>query len=270
MIASDLDALNASFEGLRGKVRKLVPCLCTQCLQSTTPERYEEGRLLKRKHDGKLMVECPESYEEVSVLQLLDGYNFDPRPARLKPEDNMPAAPEGFPPGFAPHFGSPALKTIRIFLASSCELKEDRDAFELYFLRFNEQLIQQGIRLTILRWENFLDAMSETHMQDTYNHEVRSCDIFVSLFKTKTGRYTEAEFDAAHEAFLSTKKPLIYTYFKEALIGTSSIGDEITTLLNFKKKLKRLRHYHTEYENIQDLQLKFREQLTLLLQSNRI
>jgi hypothetical protein len=73
VIASDLDALNATFEGLRGKVRKLVPCICPQCRQSPEPERYEEPRLLKRKADSKFSIECPYSYEDVSVLELLDG-----------------------------------------------------------------------------------------------------------------------------------------------------------------------------------------------------
>ncbi|MFM1798724.1 MAG: hypothetical protein RLZZ117_1002, partial [Cyanobacteriota bacterium] len=74
VIASDLDALNDSFEGLRDKVRKFVPCLCSKCRHSTTPERYQEANLLKRKQDGKLTIECRVSYEEVNVLELLEGF----------------------------------------------------------------------------------------------------------------------------------------------------------------------------------------------------
>ena len=59
--------------------------------------------------------------------------------------------------------------------------------------------------------------MSETRLQDEYNKEVKACDIFVSLFFTKTGKYTEEEFDVAHQQF-HTKKPLIYTYFKNGAI----------------------------------------------------
>ena len=40
--------------------------------------------------------------------------------------------------------------------------------------------------------------MSETRLQDEYNKAVRDCDVFVSLFFTKTGKFTEEEFDMAH------------------------------------------------------------------------
>ena len=52
-----------------------------------------------------------------------------------------------------------------------------------------------------MRWENFLDAMSETRLQNEYNKAVRDCDVFVSLFFTKTGKFTEEEFDVAHQQF---------------------------------------------------------------------
>ena len=68
VIASDLDALNASFQGLEDKVAKWVPCTCAKCIVSTSPELFERSRLLQRKQDDKLTVECPASYENVSVL----------------------------------------------------------------------------------------------------------------------------------------------------------------------------------------------------------
>ena len=75
--------------------------------------------------------------------------------------------------------------------------------------------MKDGVYLTIVRWENFLDAMSETRLQDEYNKAIRECDVFVSLFFTKTGKFTEEEFDAAHEQFKAAGRPLIYTYFQE-------------------------------------------------------
>jgi hypothetical protein len=57
-------------------------------------------------------------------------------------------------------------RTIRIFLASSDELHNDRDAFELHFRQRNDQLRNRGVYLQIIRWENFLDAMSPTRLQD--------------------------------------------------------------------------------------------------------
>jgi small GTP-binding protein len=248
VISSDLDALNATFEGLRDKVRKLVPCICSKCCLSITPERYEEGRLQKRKQDGKLTVECPDSYEDVSVLEVLDGLKLEALPAWANPDS----------------------RTIKFFLASSSELREDRDAFELHFLRKNKDFRCQGFELEVIRWETSLDAMSVTRSQDEYNEGVRKSDIFVSLFKTKVGKYSEEEFDEAHTTFMDKKKPLIYTYFKDVQVNTASITEEFTTILAFKKKLANLGHYPTSYANIEDLKLQFQQQLDKLIDEGKI
>jgi len=153
----------------------------------------------------------------------------------------------------------------KIFLASSSELREDREAFDLYFRQQNDRLRKVGLYLEIVRWENFLDAMSSTRMQNEYNEAIRKCDLFISLFKTKTGKYTEEEFNFAHQTFKNTGKPLIYTWFKQASVSTSSSHrDDLLSLWNFQKKLSDLGHYHTEYKSIEDLQKQFRDQLDKL------
>ena len=167
----------------------------------------------------------------------------------------------------APAGAAAAPLTIRIFLASSQELETDRDQFDLYFRQQNDQLIKKGLYLKIERWENFLDAMSETRLQDEYNKAVRECDIFVSLFFTKTGKFTEEEFDTAHQQFEKNQKPLIYTFFKNADVKTGDISDEVLSLLNFRKKLKSLGHYQTNYNDIEHLKRQFRDQLDKLLET---
>ena len=135
----------------------------------------------------------------MDVLELLDGIRMDKLPGWAN--EAPPATPD---------------RTIRIFLASSAELREDRDAFDLYFRQQNDQLRKEGFYLEIVRWENFLDAMSETRLQDEYNKAIRACDVFVCLFFTKTGKFTEEEFDVAHRQFKESGKPRIYTFFKNA------------------------------------------------------
>ena len=271
VISSDLDALNATFEGLRDKVRKLVPCLCSQCRLSTTPERYEEGRLQKRKQDGKLTVECPESYEDVSVLELLDGLKLEAPPAWAKPAPKVPHGTEDRPAAAAAGSGSAAPRTIKIFLASSAELKEDRDAFELHFLRKNKDFRRQGFEVEVIRWETSLDVMSDTRMQEEYNKKVRKSDVLVSLFKTKTGKYTEEEFDVAHTAFKDSGKPLIYTYIMQAHgpYDMRMQGD-LNSLWDFQKKLRDLGHYPTHYTSIEDLKLQFQQQLDKLIEEDKL
>ena len=111
--------------------------------------------------------------------------------------------------------------------------------------------------------------MSSTRLQDEYNRAIRNCDIFVSLFKTKTGKYTEEEFDVAHQTFQETGKPLIYTYFQKALVSTSSSNRaDLISLWNFQEKLGELEHFFTEYETIEGLQKHFRDQLDKLQADN--
>src|SRR6187399_2708524 len=142
------------------------------------------------------------------------------------------------------------MKTIRIFIASSSELKEDRDQFRMFISTENGRLHKNDIYLELVQWEYFLDAISDTRLQDEYNNAISECDIVLCLFFTKVGKYTAEEFDTAYQVFKDKGKPTIWTYFKNAQINTGSITDEINTLLAFKKKIGGLGHFFTEYTNI--------------------
>jgi hypothetical protein len=157
------------------------------------------------------------------------------------------------------------MRTIQLFLASSSELKADREQFELFISRRNNQSVPKQVYLKLIIWEDFLDAMSRTRLQDEYNQAIKACDIFVMLFCTKVGMYTEEEFNTAFGQFQATQKPLIYTYFKDATISLSAINeDDLTSLLAFKKRLKALGHFHTPYTTTESLLLHFGQQLDKL------
>ena len=160
----------------------------------------------------------------------------------------------------------PDNKFIKIFLASSSELKDDREQFEIFINRKNKEYIQKNIFLELVLWEDFLDVMSPTRLQDEYNKAIANCDVFVSLFYTKVGQYTEEEFLKALETFKANKRPLIYTYFKDSPINLSEIDAEINSLLNFKKKLSTLGHFYRTYNDINHLKELFNEQLPKLME----
>lgn len=151
---------------------------------------------------------------------------------------------------------------VNIFLASSAELKDDRNNFQLFINQLNEDWSGKDVFFVTKTWEDdFIDAMSGDGLQSRYNEAIAECDIFLMLFFTKVGKYTEQEFEVAFKNFQLNKKPLVYTYFKEDYISTGKIGDEIVSLLNFKKKLSELKHYVSTYTSIEDLQWKFSRQL---------
>lgn len=157
------------------------------------------------------------------------------------------------------------MKTIKIFIASSSELKEDRDKFLMFISRENNRLSKEGVYLEIIQWENFKDAISDTRLQDEYNKAIRACEIALCLFFTKVGKYTAEEFDTAYQSFKANKKPAIYTYYKNAAINIGSITEEINSLFEFKKKLASLGHFPTEYTNIDGLINHFNSQLAMIL-----
>ena len=150
------------------------------------------------------------------------------------------------------------MKTIRLFLASSSELKDDREQFEIFINRKNKELHSKGIFLELIVWEDFLDALSQTRLQDEYNKAIIGCDIFVMLFFTKVGKFTEEEFDKAFQQFKNTNKPRIFTYFKDSGITTGSANKkDLTSLWNFQEKLEALGHFYSKYENIEGLKFDF-------------
>jgi hypothetical protein len=208
------------------------------------PHFYDYEKLARRRADGKRTVECDLSYEDVSVVGLLDGVF-----AKVLNEERETKKQK--------------LKTIKIFLASSEELREDRDQFEIFLSRENDHLFEKGIRLQLVRWENFLDAISTTRLQDEYNKILCTCNIVVCLFYTKVGKYTAEEFDTALGQFRGVGTPIIYTYFKDTPVRLSELN-EFYTVNEFKEKLRSLGHFPNKYESLGDLKHHFGEQLKKL------
>lgn len=157
------------------------------------------------------------------------------------------------------------MKKKKIFLASSSELIDDRKEFTIFINGKNNEWIDKGVFLELVTWEDFLDALSQTRLQDEYNKAIRQCDIFVMLFFTKVGKYTEEEFETAFGQFKATNKPFIFTYFKDAGITTGSANKEdLLSLWAFQEILGKLGHFYTKYKNIDELKFKFNQQLDKL------
>lgn len=158
--------------------------------------------------------------------------------------------------------------TKKLFLASSSELKDDRKEFEILINRKNKDWVARGVFLELIVWEDFLDAVSHTRLQDEYNEAIRECDVFVMLFWTKVGQYTEEEFETAFGQFKATSRPFIFTYFKDAEISTGSANEkDLMSLWAFQEKLSALGHFYTTYKNIDELKYKFNQQIDKLAAS---
>jgi MinD-like ATPase involved in chromosome partitioning or flagellar assembly len=250
VVSADLDALNETLSGLHDRVEKLVPCICTQCRRDESPEFFTHKQLIKRRERGRMRVECPRSYEELDVAALLDSVGMEAGAARTPVEVTTP------------------LRVIRLFLASSSELRDDRDELDFYWRKLNDRLSRSGVVLEIVRWEEFLDSMSGARLHREYNDAIKTCDVFVSLFFTKIGSYADEEFEVAFQQFKAMGRPLIYTFFKNADIQPGAVRrEDLESLWAFKKRLMELGHLHVTYDNIDQLKQKFSDQFDHLLEA---
>jgi hypothetical protein len=149
------------------------------------------------------------------------------------------------------------MKKIKIFLASSKELNEDRNLFEIHVYRKCKEWLEKEIFLDLEIWEDMSARMVADGSQSEYNKVVRGSDLFVLLAYTKVGTFTEEEFTNAFDSFKAENKPFIFTYFKET--ATADISVE-----KFKQKLRDMKHYTSPYKDFNDLWNKFNKELERL------
>ena len=147
------------------------------------------------------------------------------------------------------------MRTIRIFLASSSELKADRESFEIEINRKNKLLAENEIFLHLDIWEDLPTHMSQTRSQDEYNKQIGATDLFVLLAWNKVGKYTEEEFDVAYRLFKSSGKPSIFTWFKEPPQAAEP------SLQAFKDKLAGLGHFPAFFKDADSLWVQFNKEL---------
>jgi len=151
------------------------------------------------------------------------------------------------------------MTTIKIFLASSNELINDRERFELEINRKNKLWHNKGICFHLEIWEDLSTRMSLTRSQDEYNKKIKDSDLFVLLAYSKIGIYTAEEFETAFGAFQKNQKPFIFTYFKDIC---TKVEDSLDL---FKNKLKDLGHFYASYKDSEHLWNQFNKELDRLL-----
>jgi tetratricopeptide (TPR) repeat protein len=153
------------------------------------------------------------------------------------------------------------MKTIKVFLASSEELEDDRIKFGNLIRKLNEIYEKRGIQIKLFEWEDYDAAYNGVSKQAEYNEQISDSDIFLALFHIKAGKYTLEEFDYATEEFKKHASPKVYTYIKTLAPGEA----ESQELKSFKKNLlKDLGHYWCNYNNTDTMHLHFVMQLQLI------
>ena len=122
------------------------------------------------------------------------------------------------------------MKTIKVFIASSEELKLERLEFTDMLQQLNRILKPRGLEIEPVKWE-YLDAsMGPVHKQEEYNRELKTCQMCLVLYWTKFGEYTESELNTAYTELCAGRNPQkLYVYFKDAAEITPELQAERPT-----------------------------------------
>lgn len=155
------------------------------------------------------------------------------------------------------------MKTITVFIASSEELKADRNSFQALVASLDDVLEPRGIRVKCRRWEDFDAYCTGTRTQDEYNKTVRSSDICICMFHRLAGEFTVEEFNQALDEYKSNHNhPKTYVYMRALADGEI----ETEALKEFKENLfKSIGHYWCNYSNEDTMKLHFVMQLERLM-----
>ena len=90
------------------------------------------------------------------------------------------------------------MTTIKVFVASSSELSNQREQIGDYIRRLSYDYSPRGIRLQMLCWEDFYPEYTGISKQEEYDEQlIKICDIFFALFRTRCGKYTQHEVEYA-------------------------------------------------------------------------
>lgn len=157
-------------------------------------------------------------------------------------------------------------RTITIFLASSEELMNDRNAICVMIKEIDEILEPQGIRIYCKRWEDFIAHCTGNRTQDDYDRVLQNCDICLCLFHHKAGQYTVEEFKEAIKAYKKIHKPLPLVYMRDIPDGDT----EDDTLKEFKNELSTQGDSWGNYANVYELQEMFLQRLGQFMIENKL
>lgn len=91
------------------------------------------------------------------------------------------------------------MKKVKVFIASSAELDEDKSQLDLFFSEKNKIYEKRDILFVQKTWKDFESSLHKHFLQDRYDAYIRESDIVLFLFHTRLGQYTLRELEVANE-----------------------------------------------------------------------
>ncbi len=148
-------------------------------------------------------------------------------------------------------------KTIKVFLAISDELRDERLHFADLIVQLNSLFERRGWELELELWNHQDESI------ESYKERLAPCELALSLYYTQMGAHAEEQLSQAHQRRNAGENPRkLYVFFKE---GAEQISDE---LRDFKAVFEnRYGHFYCQFENVDTLRLHFLLQLEAHTQS---
>ncbi len=150
--------------------------------------------------------------------------------------------------------------TYKIILASSNELVADRTAFVAAIQQYNNELRKRQVFLEPYIWEWDTISFADRRKQNVYNDNIETCHLFVLLYETKVGMYTEEEYDFAYNRFKQTGFPQVIVFRKE----TTKPVDATVPLFEAKIGLGGDEQFRSSYTDATSLKVQFFDELQKL------
>lgn len=122
------------------------------------------------------------------------------------------------------------MKTIKLFVASSAELKCERMELVDLMQDMNDELEGRNIKIKPELWEFMDSSMRAERKEDEYLVKLRECEICIVLFWKILGEYTVEELDFAIKEMRAGRYPKeVHVLFKEPAENAS------VELISFKE-----------------------------------
>ena len=142
-------------------------------------------------------------------------------------------------------------RKIRVFIAGSTTLKEERNVFKIIASDLNNEFEHMGIVFKIKSYE------SVGNQQEDYNDFIRDkADLIIFVLNGTIGKTTEEEFRIATDSMHKTGYPKILAFYR------TQIGEDTTEKSYLRGILMGCTNqYLSEYETREDLIEKGKQEL---------
>ena len=140
------------------------------------------------------------------------------------------------------------MKTIKIMIAASEEMHDEKTQFQSLVDQLNEALVPRGIELKRVKWDPETDGTLED-----YQAKLRDCEMCLTLYWKELAGNSEEELNKAYQKLKDGENPRkLYVFFKEPAEDLSD------ALKDFKANfVTNYGHFFCKFENVDTMNLHF-------------